>query len=69
MTKNDGSPWFSARALASFNEMNAFIAQHEREHPPLPTLDATLDWIDQLRDVFGEPAVDQEPWQGDDFRL
>jgi hypothetical protein len=32
-------------------------------------IDETLDWIDELRAVFGEPEVDRRPWTGDDFRL
>jgi hypothetical protein len=28
-----------------------------------------LDWIDELRAVFGEPEVDRRPWIGEDFRL
>ena len=39
----------------------------DREHPT--TLASTLDWIDQLRDLFGEPPVDPAPWRGDDYRL
>jgi hypothetical protein len=32
-------------------------------------LDAVLDWIDQLRALFGEPRVDRRVWRGSDFRL
>jgi len=32
-------------------------------------VEAVLDWIDQLREVFGEPEVDRRPWVGSDFRL
>ncbi len=39
----------------------------EREHPI--GLEQILDWIDQLRLAFGEPAVDTRPWKGSDFRL
>lgn len=28
-----------------------------------------LDWIDELRRVFGDPKVDRDPWIGDDLRL
>jgi hypothetical protein len=28
-----------------------------------------LNWIDQLRTLFGDPPVDRRPWRGDDFRL
>jgi hypothetical protein len=47
----------SARATAAW----------EREHGA--DLEAILDWIDQLRSIFGEPAVDRTPWRGNDFRL
>lgn len=39
----------------------------ERAHPV--SLEAILDWIDQLRAAFGEPEVDRTPWRGDDFRI
>jgi len=32
-------------------------------------LEAILDWIEQLRSIFGDPAVDRAPWRGSDFRL
>ena len=32
-------------------------------------LATALAWIDQLRSVFGDPAVDRSPWCGEDFRL
>ena len=32
-------------------------------------IDEILDWIDQLRQVFGDPEVDRRRWIGDDFRL
>ena len=39
----------------------------DRAHPT--TLEGILDWIEQLRQVFGDPPVDRTPWRGDDFRL
>ena len=39
------------------------------EHRPLGTIDEVLDFVDQLREIFGEPKVDTRPWRGDDFRL
>jgi hypothetical protein len=39
----------------------------ERAHPT--TLESTLDWIDGVRSLFGDPPVNREPWRGDDFRL
>ena len=32
-------------------------------------IDEILDWIDELRSVFGEPEVDRRSWIGTDFRL
>jgi hypothetical protein len=32
-------------------------------------VEAILDWIDELRALFGDPAVDRRPWRGSDFRL
>jgi hypothetical protein len=42
-------------------------AAWERQHAL--DVDAALDWIDQLRALFGDPATDRRPWAGDDFRL
>lgn len=39
----------------------------DRAHPL--SVDGVLDWIDQLRDLLGEPPVDRTPWRGEDFRL
>ena len=39
----------------------------DRRHPL--DVDAVLDWIDQLRSLFGDPPVDRRPWRGSDFRL
>jgi len=39
----------------------------DRAHPV--TLEGVLDWIDQLREAFGEPEVNRTPWRGSDFRL
>lgn len=39
----------------------------ERDHPV--GLADILEWIDQLRTLFGEPVIDRAPWRGEDFRL
>ena len=39
----------------------------DRAHPT--TLESILDWVDQLRALFGDPPVDRRPWRGGDFRL
>jgi hypothetical protein len=39
----------------------------ESAHPT--DIEATLDWIEQLRSIFGDPPVDRTPWRGEDFRL
>ncbi len=43
--------------------------ESDLEHKPLGSIDKVLDWIDQLRDMSGEPRVDDRPWKGNDFRL
>ncbi|MEE9280619.1 MAG: hypothetical protein V3V67_10635 [Myxococcota bacterium] len=43
------------------------VRRWERDHPQ--DLAAILDWIEQLRQLFGDPEVNLEPWQGEDFRL
>ncbi len=43
------------------------VARWEREHPR--GLASVLDWIEQLRRLFGDPEVNREPWRGEDFRL
>jgi len=47
----------SARATAAWERMHG------------ADLEAILDWIDQLRSIFGDPPVDRTPWRGGDFRL
>ena len=39
------------------------------EHAHPTDVEATLDWIHQLRSIFGDPPVDRTPWRGEDFRL
>jgi hypothetical protein len=43
------------------------VAEWERSHPI--GIEETLDWVDQLRILFGDAPVDRRPWRGDDFRL
>lgn len=50
-----------------FGESARICEAWDRAHPV--TLEGVLDWIDQLRDAFGEPEVDRTPWRGSDFRL
>ena len=57
----------SGERRQAFRDAERKIRDWERAHPQ--TLDSILDWIDQLRDVFGDPPIDTRPWQGDDFRL
>jgi hypothetical protein len=57
----------SAQVRERFSRSQQAVRRWEREHPT--TIDSILDWIDQLRAVFGEPPVNLEPWRGDDFRL
>jgi hypothetical protein len=32
-------------------------------------IDDLLDWVDELRAVFGEPPVNRSAWRGSNFRL
>lgn len=57
----------SADRRQAFREAEARIRRWEQAHPQ--TVDSMLDWIDQLRSVFGEPPVNTRPWIGNDFRL
>jgi hypothetical protein len=43
------------------------VREWERTHPT--TLEGVLDWIEELRRLFGDPPVGREPWRGGDFRL
>jgi hypothetical protein len=54
------------RRLA-FRESAAITEKWDREHPL--GLAGVLDFIDQLREMLGEPAVNTEPWRGDDFKI
>jgi hypothetical protein len=54
------------RRLA-FRASEEATRRREREAPV--GLEGILGWIDELRALLGEPAVDRRPWQGDDFRL
>jgi hypothetical protein len=57
----------SAEVRREFRAAARATAEWERAHPA--GLDEILDWIDQLRALFGDPAVDRTPWRGEDFRL
>lgn len=57
----------SAERAEAFRAGDRAAARWDREHPV--DLAAVLDWIDELRDRFGDPPVDRTPWPGDDFRL
>ncbi len=56
-----------ASAREGFDTSRRAVAAWERAHPV--DLAGILDWIDQLRALFGDPPVDHRPWRGDDFRL
>jgi hypothetical protein len=53
-----------SRALAA---SRSAVERWAREHPG--DLESALDWIEELRRVFGDPPVDRTPWRGGDFRL
>lgn len=56
-----------ASAREDFEASRRAVAAWERAHPV--DIAGILDWIDQLRSVFGDPPVDRRPWRGDDYRL
>jgi len=51
----------------AFAESARICEEWDRAHPV--GLEGILDWIEQLRALFGDPPVDRTPWRGDDFRL
>lgn len=57
----------SPEAREEFAASRRAVAAWERAHPT--DIAAILDWVDQLRSLFGDPPVDRRPWHGDDFRL
>lgn len=57
----------SAEARAGFAASRRAVAAWERAHPV--DIAGILDWVDQLRALFGDPPADRRPWRGDDFRL
>lgn len=46
---------------------NELVLDWERAHPT--SLESLLDWSDEMRAVFGDPAPDRRPRHGNDFRL
>ena len=44
------------------------VAEWERSQGATGLVEV-LEWIDQLRRVFGDPEVNRDPWVGEDFRL
>jgi len=67
MTSDPDGGILPASARANFEASRRAVAEWERAHPI--GIEAILDWIDQLRSLFGDPPVDRRPWRGDDFRL
>lgn len=51
----------------AFRASSRATAQWDRAHAI--DLEGTLEWIDQLRALFGDPPVDRAPWRGENFRL
>jgi len=58
---------FSAEIRRQFQASAEATARWDRAHPL--DVNAILDWIEQLREAFGDPKVDRRPWQGNDFRI
>jgi len=57
------SPESRAAWLASARVVEAW----DRAHPV--SMETILSFIDQLREMFGEPEVDRAPWRGDRFLI
>jgi hypothetical protein len=57
------SPESRAEWAASARAVEAW----DRAHPV--SMEAILSFIDQLREMFGEPPVDRTPWRGDKFLI
>ena len=63
--REDGA---SKELRESFAAAERAVAEWEAA-TPRTGLDELLDWVDQLREAFGDPEVDQSPWVGSDFRI
>ena len=57
----------SEPARRAFRASAEATARWDRAHPL--DVNAILDWIEQLRQAFGDAPVDRRPWRGNDFRL
>jgi hypothetical protein len=57
----------SEASRRAFRASAEATARWDRAHPQDVT--DILDWIEQLRQAFGDPPVDRRPWRGNDFRL
>ena len=53
---------------AAFAASQRSVAEWERSQGASGLVEV-LEWIDELRSVFGDPEVNRRPWIGDDFRL
>ena len=62
------SPEIRKAFAAAESAVDAWERERGRSQSQLG-IEEMLDWIDQLRQVFGDPEVDRRPWIGDDFRL
>ena len=58
---------YSADLRQEFQASAEATARWDRAHPL--DVNAILDWIEQLRQAFGDAPVDRRPWRGNDFRL
>ena len=58
---------FDPQVRENFRRSEEAVRRWERAHPT--TLAGILDWIEQLRSLFGDFPVDREPWRGTDFHL
>jgi hypothetical protein len=57
----------SERAREEFRQSDRAVRSWERAAED--GIEAALDWVDQLRALFGDPPVRMEPWRERAFRL
>lgn len=57
----------SPEAREGFAASRRAVVAWERAHPA--GIAELLDWVDQIRSLFGDPPVDRRPSRGEDFRL
>jgi hypothetical protein len=59
----------SAAVRERFHAAESRTAAWASEQRPQRGLADALDWIDELRRLFGDPEPDRTPWRGAEYRL